>query len=152
MTTDPSNPIPQPINSYPQQPCVAVGAIVFNNERVLLVRRGRPPAENLWAIPGGKVKLGETLQHAAEREILEETGLRIRAREPVYTFDHLEQDGDGKILFHYVIVDLLADYIGGDIQAGDDALEARWITSGEIKRLEVSPKTVELLHRQFRFG
>jgi ADP-ribose pyrophosphatase len=152
MTTDPPNPVLKPSNSYPQQPCVAVGAIVFNNERVLLVRRGRPPAENLWAIPGGKVRLGETLQQAVEREILEETGLRIRAREPVYTFDHLEQDEDGKILFHYVIVDLLADYIGGEIQAGDDALEASWITSGEIKRLEVSPKTVELLHRQFRFG
>ncbi len=117
-----------------------------------MVRRGRPPAENLWAIPGGKVKLGETLQGAVEREILEETGLRIRAREPIFTFDHLEQDDDGRILFHYVIVDLVADYVGGEIQAGDDALEARWISSEEIKRLQVSPKTLELLRQLFHFG
>ncbi|MBW2439133.1 MAG: NUDIX domain-containing protein, partial [Deltaproteobacteria bacterium] len=59
---------------------VAVGAIVFENDRVLLVRRGQPPSQDLWAIPGGRVKLGETLQEAAEREILEETGITIRAR------------------------------------------------------------------------
>lgn len=152
MTTDSRNPGIESDKPYPQQPCVAVGAVVFNDDGVLLVRRGRSPAENLWAIPGGKVKLGETLQHAVEREILEETGLRIRAREPVFTFDHIEQDDDGRFLFHYVIVDFVADYIGGEIRAGDDALEARWITSEEIKRLQVSPKTLELLHRLYHFG
>ena len=65
---------------------VAVGAVVFNDKRVLLVRRGQPPSEDLWAIPGGKVGLGETLQAAAEREIREETGVSIRALEPVMPF------------------------------------------------------------------
>ena len=131
---------------------MAVGAVVFNNDRVLLVRRGQPPSENLWAIPGGKVKLGETLQAATEREILEETGLKIKAREPVFTFDHLERDQAGQIRFHYVIVDLLADYVDGEIRPGDDAAEARWISRQEIRQLQVSPVTREFLSRQFNFG
>ena len=139
-------------NDYPHQPCVAVGAVVFNNDKVLLVRRGQPPAMDYWAIPGGKVKLGETLQAAAEREILEETGLQIRARDPVYTFDHLEKDEDGHIRFHYVIVDLEADYIGGEILPGDDAAEARWLSPDDLEKMKVSPKTRELLKQMFQFG
>ena len=67
-------------NSYPEMPKVAVGAVVFKNERILMVRRGQPPSEDLWAIPGGSVELGETLQEAAEREILEETKLHRTIR------------------------------------------------------------------------
>jgi 8-oxo-dGTP diphosphatase len=137
---------------YPECPVVAVGAVVFNEERVLLVRRGQPPSCDLWAIPGGKVRLGETLQTAAEREILEETGLTVCARQPVYTFDIIEQDAQGRIRFHYVIVDLIADYVAGTISAGDDAREVRWIGPDEIRRLEVSPQTVDLLQRKFGFG
>jgi 8-oxo-dGTP diphosphatase len=137
---------------YPECPVVAVGAVVFNEERVLLVRRGQPPSHDLWAIPGGKVRLGETLQAAAEREILEESGLTVRARQPVYTFDLIEQDAQGRIRFHYVIVDLITDYVAGTISAGDDAREVRWIGPDEIRRLEVSPQTVDLLQRKFGFG
>ena len=137
---------------YPECPVVAVGAVVFREERVLLVRRGQPPSHDLWAIPGGKVRLGETLQAAAEREILEETGLTVRAREPVYTFDFIEQDAQGRIRFHYVIVDLIADYVAGTICAGDDAREVRWIGPDEIPQLKVSPQTIELLQREYGFG
>ena len=152
MKKDQSTPAMPPENAYPQYPCVAVGAVVFNDNRVLLVRRGKPPAMNLWAIPGGKVELGETLQAAAEREILEETGLRIRARDPIYTFDHLDKDDTGRIRFHYVIVDLFADFVGGEIHPGDDAAEARWVASHEIEALPVSPTTLALLRQMFHFG
>jgi len=138
--------------AYPEQPRVAVGAIVFKDDRVLLVRRGQPPAENLWAIPGGRVEIGETLQEAAEREILEETAIAIRARVPVYTFDVIERDAQGRIRFHYVIVDLTAEYIGGQPRAGDDVSAARWVSSDELATLKVSPKTRQLLKTQFDFG
>ena len=138
--------------AYPDQPRVAVGAIVFKDDRVLLVRRGKPPAEDLWAIPGGRVEIGETLQEAAEREILEETGIVIRARVPVYTFDVIDRDTRGRIRFHYVIVDLIAEYIRGEPRAGDDAAAARWVPSDELSTLKVSSKTRQLLTAQFNFG
>jgi len=138
--------------AYPTYPRVAVGAIVFKDNKVLLVRRGKPPAEDLWAIPGGAVEIGESLSAAAEREIFEETGITIRALEPVYTFDVVERDASGRTRFHYVIVDLTADYIRGDIRAGDDASAARWVSSDEMASLKVSSKTRQLLKTQFKFG
>ena len=126
-------------------PQVGIGAVTFHNNKVLLVKRGRPPSEGQWAIPGGRVELGETLQEAAEREILEETGICIRARNPIYTFDMIERSDDGAIRFHYIIVDLMADYIRGEPHASDDASEARWLAASELHLLSVSDKTLELL-------
>ena len=126
--------------------------MVFKNNCVLLVRRGQAPSEGLWAIPGGSVEIGETLQEAAEREILEETGIRIRAGKPIYTFDVIDRDAEGKIRFHYVIVDLAADYVSGQPAAGDDADDARWVSAHEISELEVSPPTLRLLKTRFGFG
>ena len=143
---------PKQKNDYPGKPRVAVGAVVFKDECVLLVRRGQPPAEDLWAIPGGSVEIGETLQEAAEREILEETGIQIRALKPIYTFDAIDRDKAGKVRFHYVIVDLAADYVRGEPKPGDDALEARWVSATEIKYLEVSPATLKLLQTKFGFS
>ncbi|MEJ2099402.1 MAG: NUDIX hydrolase [Desulfobacterales bacterium] len=125
-------------NAYPHCPVVAVGAVVFKSNCVLLVRRGKAPAEDLWAIPGGSVEIGETLQQAAEREILEETGIKIRAGKPIYIFDVIDRDEDEKIRFHYVIIDLAADYVSGEPAAGDDAAEARWISAHELKRSDLA--------------
>ena len=131
--------------AYPNRPLVAVGAVVFKEDKVLLVLRAKPPAENHWTIPGGSVELGETLQEAAEREIWEETGLTIQAGEPVYTFDVIERDPKGAILFHYVIVDLVADYVSGELRPGDDAIDVCWASSMDVKSLKVSDATRKLL-------
>lgn len=146
------NRLSQQKNDYPGHPRVAVGAVVFKDECVLLVRRGQPPAEDLWAIPGGSVEIGETLQEAAEREILEETGIQIRAAKPIYTFDVIDRDEAGKIRFHYVIVDLAADYVMGEPSPGDDAIGAHWVSAQEINGLEVSAATLKLLKSKFGFG
>jgi len=132
---------------YPRLPQVGVGAIVVRNGRVLLVQRGQPPSEGLWAIPGGRVELGETLQQAAEREILEETGITIRAGDPVYTFDLVLRDDAGRVQFHYVIVDLAADYVNGEPHAGDDALQVRWLSAAEVERLPVYQVTLDVLKK-----
>jgi ADP-ribose pyrophosphatase len=137
---------------YPDRPRLAVGAIVFKDGRVLLVRRGQPPAEGEWAIPGGSVEIGETLQQAAQRELLEETGIVIQAGEPCFIFDVIQTDTDGRVRFHYVIIDLLADYVEGYPRAGGDAADARWVSAEELGGLTLSPKTRDLLQRRFGFG
>lgn len=139
-------------NTYPDRPRVAVGAIVFKEGRILLVQRGKPPAEGYWAIPGGSVEIGESLQQAAQREILEETGISIHAHEPVFTFDIIETDADGSVRFHYVVVDVMADYGGGTLRPAGDAADARWVSAGELPRLKVSPATRDLLKKRFHFG
>lgn len=130
---------------YPDRPIVGVGAVVMREGKILLVKRGVAPSKGLWAIPGGTLELGETLQQAAEREILEETGVTIRAREPIYAFDFFERTGSGRIRFHFVIVDVAADYISGDVKGADDALDARWLAPEDIESLPVSENTKKLL-------
>ena len=104
------------------EPTVAVGAIVFDDDgRVLLVQRGRPPAEGLWSVPGGRVERGERLVNAVAREVLEETGLVVEVG-PLA--EVVERIGDG---YHYVILDYVARAIGGTLTAGDDAKDARFV-------------------------
>ena len=133
--------------NYPAAPVPAVGAVVVHDGAVLLVRRGRAPSRGVWAVPGGRVELGETLAEATEREVREETGVRVRAGEPIWSFDSVVRDEEGRVAFHYVIVDLLADYVEGEPRARDDALEARWARPEELSGLFVSKPTLELLAR-----
>jgi len=130
---------------YPPAPRVAVGAVVIKDRSVLLVKRGKAPSDGKWAIPGGSVELGETLQQAAEREIFEETNIRIRAGQPVYTFDFIERDRQGVIQFHYIIVDLAAEYLEGELMPGDDAAQAAWIPFDKLDSLELNATTREFL-------
>ncbi|MDZ7663253.1 NUDIX hydrolase [Thiohalophilus sp.] len=130
--------------SFPQ---LAVGAIVRRGTAVLLVQRATAPNTGQWAIPGGKVRAGETLQQAAEREIKEETGVVIRAGEPIFYFDVIERDAQGELRYHYVIVDLLAEYLGGEPQADDDALDAAWVAPQTLASLDINTTTRQLLAR-----
>ncbi|MGB4547975.1 MAG: NUDIX hydrolase [Syntrophales bacterium] len=136
--------------SYSEHPRVGVGAIVIRDGKVLLVKRGVAPSKGLWAIPGGMIELGETIQQAAEREILEETGIHIQARDPVYTFDMIDRDDEGRIRYHYVVVDVFAFYVSGEPRARSDAVDARWVAPEELEALPASPNTMRLL-RVIRF-
>lgn len=130
---------------YPQRPIVGVGAIVIKDGRVLLVQRAAPPSQGLWAIPGGSLEAGETLQAGAEREILEETGIAIKAGDPVYAFDFLQYDDKNCLRYHFVIVDVEGEYLHGEVMAADDALAARWVSPGELPDLPVSANTLKIL-------
>ena len=126
--------------------------MVFRNGAVLLVQRANPPCSHEWAIPGGKVKLGETLQQAAEREILEETGVRIKAGEPIYAFDLIETDVNGEVQWHYAIIDLQGEYLGGEVRTGDDATAAGWFRPEQLAQLTLNATTRKLLKTKFNFG
>ena len=128
-------------------PRVAVGAVVKHNGSFLLVKRANSPSRGRWSIPGGKIILGETLQQAAQREVLEETGVVIRALEPVFTFDLIEKNHDGSIRFHYVIVDLKARYVSGEPSPGGDALGAVWVPENSLDVFDLSPETLKLFAR-----
>ena len=133
--------------AYRELPRVGVGAVVIHEGRILLVKRASPPGKGFWAIPGGLVELGETVREAAERELLEETGISVRARDAFYLFDFIDRDADGTIRYHYVIVDFLADYLGGEPRAADDVSDARWLSPAEAAAMNLSPTTRKLLEQ-----
>jgi 8-oxo-dGTP diphosphatase len=135
--------------AIPQWPQLGCGAIVCRDESVLLVRRGKPPQAGKWAIPGGKVHAGESLRTAAEREILEETGIVIRAGEMVYQLEYIEHDEAGKLAFHYVVLDFAGEYLGGEPCAGDDAAAAAWVRFNKLAVLALTDSTRDALHTLF---
>ncbi len=126
---------------YPERPRVAVGVVVVHEGRVLLVERAKPPSAAQWAVPGGSVELGETLAQAAEREVLEETGVVVRAGRVVHVFDGITRDEAGRIRFHYVVVDVEAEYLSGQVRAADDAGAAGWFDRHEVEALRLSEIT-----------
>lgn len=134
---------------YPDSPRLAVGGVVIHQNRVLLVLRAKAPSKGLWAIPGGAVHLGETMTVAAEREVWEETGLRVKAGAVVHAFDAIHYDDTGQLQFHYVIIDLMAQLVhpAQVITPGDDALDAAWFAATELADLPLSPPTRDLLQR-----
>ncbi len=130
---------------HPKQPLIGVGALIVENGRVVLIKRGKAPLLGEWSIPGGMLELGETLRQAAEREALEETGLAVRATELLGVFDRVVPDPDGKIVYHYVLIDFLCERISGDLQAGADAADAQWLTPGEVAKLPLAKDTAEVI-------
>jgi ADP-ribose pyrophosphatase YjhB (NUDIX family) len=114
---------------------------VLDGERVLLIRRGRPPDEGLWSVPGGKLEPGETLAQAVAREVREETGLVVEVG-PLACV--VERMGDG---YHFVILDYLARVIGGSLTAATDAAAARFVDDAELATLPTTEGLVDALTR-----
>ena len=133
----------------PRQPAVGVGAVVIIDERVVLIRRGKEPLRGRWVVPGGTVELGETLEEALIREMREETGLEISPREVLTVFDRIERR-DGRVHYHYVIVDYLCDHLGGEPRAGSDAEEIALVRRGDLAAFDLPPKALEVVLDGFR--
>lgn len=132
---------------YPDRPWCAVGVVVRDRERVLLVRRARPPNVGTWSLPGGALELGEAVFDAARREVFEETGIVVVPREVVEVYDAVTRDDDGRVRFHYVVVEILAEPALGEPTPGDDAREARWFDLDELDRLTTPPDTVRVIRK-----
>jgi mutator protein MutT len=132
---------------YPARPLPGVGAVVWNGAELLLERRGRPPSQGSWAIPGGLIEVGETAEEAVRREVREECGIEIAVGPVLGLFEPIQRDPDGRIRYHYVVVDFLAHYVSGELRVGDDAADARWVAPAELARYELSPATREMIGR-----
>jgi 8-oxo-dGTP diphosphatase len=134
---------------YPDRPLVGIGAIIIENGRVLLIKRGQPPLMGEWSIPGGMLELGETVHEAAIREAQEETGLTVQPGELLGVFDRVIRDEKDQVRYHYVLIDFLCRRIGGEVMAGGDADEARWFTQEEATKLSLAKDTAEVVRRGF---
>lgn len=119
-------------------PVPAAIAVVVRGESVLLVRRANPPDAGRWGFPGGKIEWGESVQAAAVRELLEETGVRAAARRVFTAVDAFDRDRAGRVRRHYVLVAVLCDWISGEPVAGDDALEAAWFRLDGLENGELA--------------
>jgi|SRR5580700_8132315 8-oxo-dGTP diphosphatase len=134
---------------YPETPLVGVGAIIIEEGRVVLVKRGHPPLEGKWSIPGGVLEVGETLRKAVVREALEETGLAVEPGELLGVFERVLPDDQGRMKYHYVLIDFLCRRVAGELVAGDDAEEVRWFRREELGSLELARETEEVILKGF---
>ncbi len=122
---------------YPSRPIVSVGVVVRKGNRVLLVRRGQEPRKGEWSIPGGIVELGETIRETAQREVREECGIRIQVGEVLEVIDAIYRDQESKVRYHYVLIDLAATHLRGEVKPGSDIDEARWVMREELDRFHL---------------
>lgn len=136
------------MQAYPQTPQVSVGAIIIHQGKALMIQRGQEPSRGLWSIPGGCVKLGETLQQALLREVSEETGLTVAVSKLVYHCDIIERDPTNRVRFHYVVLDYRAEYLHGTTQAASDVAATRWVDSRELEQLQCVPLIADLVAKE----
>ena len=132
---------------FPLAPLVGVGAVIVQDGRVLLVRRGREPLKGQWSLPGGLLELGESLTKGVAREVLEETGLVVEPVELIELLDRIHHESD-RVRYHYVIADYLCRVKGGTLQAASDADEARWFERAEWNchgALKLDPITARVI-------
>jgi 8-oxo-dGTP diphosphatase len=153
---------------YPESPLVGVGAVIvefdpnFDSDsqredetepRVLLIRRGQAPLLGEWSLPGGVLECGETLGAAAVREAQEETGLVIEIVDMLGVYERVIPGDDGRVRYHYVLIDFLCRPLSGDLKAASDAAEVRWFTREELPALKLTDDANDVVHKGFaRFG
>jgi len=134
---------------YPSAPMVGVGAIIVDEGRVVLVKRGHLPMLGEWSIPGGAVELGETVREAVIREAREETGLEVEPVALVGVFDRVIREENGSVRFHYVLVDYYCRRVGGELCAGSDCDDARWFSPEEVAGVSLPKDTAEVVRLGF---
>lgn len=132
---------------YPEHPLPGVAAVVRRGDQVLLVRRGREPAKGAWALPGGLLELGESVEEGLRRELREECGIEVQVGPLIAVFEPVERDQVGRVRFHFVVLDYLADYLSGELQAADDAADAHWVHIAALDDLPMLPETRAIIRR-----
>jgi 8-oxo-dGTP diphosphatase len=145
---------------YPERPLVGVGGVVIEDGRALLIRRASEPLRGEWSIPGGMLELGETLQEGCARELLEETGLKVRVLELIEVFERIVYaetptaavgagSAGSRPRYHYVIADYLCERISGDHLAASDVTEVAFATEEDLPRFNLTPTALRILHKAF---
>lgn len=137
---------------YPDRPVVGVGAVVVRDGTALIVRRAHEPRKGEWSLPGGLLELGESLVDAVRREIKEETNLDVEVGPIIETFDRVHRDADGRIRYHFVIIDYVCWPTGGDAIAGSDAEAIAWIAADQVDEYQINPHAADVIRRGLDFA
>jgi 8-oxo-dGTP diphosphatase len=133
---------------YPDRPVVSVGAVIVDaDNRVVLIKRGREPLKGTWSLPGGVVEVGETLPAALMREVREETCLEVEVGAVIEVLDRISRDDDGRVEYHYVIVDYLCRAVGGSIACASDADDARWVSGADVPQYNLTAAAAAVVQR-----
>jgi 8-oxo-dGTP diphosphatase len=148
MSKEASN-ISRGSRQYPNRPFLGVGALVFSEDRLLLVERGQEPLKGYWSLPGGILETGETLAHGIRREVLEETGIDVEPLSIFEVFERIMPDADGKTEYHYVLIDYLCRPVGGSLQAASDVSRAIWVSQPELAQYRLTEGTLAVVERAF---
>src|SRR5467141_4772705 len=134
---------------FPEVPLVGVGAIIIEDERLLLVKRAHPPLQAEWSIPGGVLEVGELVREAAVREAREETGLIVEPGELLGVYDRVLRNSEQRVQYHYVLIDFLCRRVVGDLAAASDAAEVRWFRREELPVLKLVEDTFDVIAKGF---
>jgi mutator protein MutT len=132
---------------YPKQPLVGVGVIIIGQGKILLEKRKNEPGRGQWSIPGGLVELGESVERTAIREVKEETGLEVENPVHIDVVDNIDLDEEGKVKYHFVIIDYLVKLKGGSVEASSDAAELRWVPFDDVGKYDLTPTFREFFLR-----
>src|SRR6185503_4593223 len=134
-----------------RSPVLGVGAVIWNDkDEVVLIRRGKEPRKDQWSIPGGHLEWGESLHEALLREVHEGTGLTVELVGLIDAVDLITEDGSGNVTRHYVLIDFAVRAIGGDLRAGSDAAEARWVSLSQIDEYPLWSETRRIIEESRR--
>jgi 8-oxo-dGTP diphosphatase len=134
---------------YPERPLVGVGGVVIADGRALLIRRGGPPLQGEWSIPGGMLELGESLEQGVRRELAEETGLEVRVLDLIEVFERVFPDDDGRTKYHFVILDYLCEAVSGEAFAASDVTDVAWAREDELAGYSLTPTATRVIKRAF---
>lgn len=126
-------------------PVIGVGAVVWKDDKVLLVKRGNPPRKGSWTLPGGKQQIGETIHQAVIREIREETGIEMTVIDVAAVVDLMDRDEQDRVVYHYTVIDVVAEWLSGEAVAGDDAAAVRWAGQDDFSALGLTEDAVRVI-------
>ena len=132
---------------YPERPIVGVGAVIVDEGRVVLIKRKYEPLKGHWSLPGGMVEIGETLESALSREMLEETGLRVDVGPVIEVFDRIMHDEQKRVRYHFVLIDYLCWPAGGTLTPGSDVDAAIWVDPVALAQYDLTEKATSVIQR-----
>ncbi|NVK18367.1 MAG: NUDIX hydrolase [Methylocystaceae bacterium] len=137
------------MREYPDRPWVAIGVVVHKGDDILLIKRAKAPNKGRWSLPGGAQHIGETLFEGAAREVLEETNTDVTNLRFIDCVDSIYKDDQGKVQFHYSLIEISCEYLSGTLHAQDDAEQAQWVSYDRLSEYDLPQNTTDIIRKSY---